>query len=248
MRHCDRSNGIALILAAIAIAIATAVAGCGPAAATPTPTAPHAASPSAVASVVPPATGTPTLSPDAGSGAIIGETGDPNDEPTASETPALGFTPGPTGAPAPTLAAARLPGEPDPVLTPGTLNAAVTQDNIHSTICVSGWTDTIRPPESYTNALKKKQIAQYGYADTSLALYEEDHLISLELGGNPTDPKNLWPEPYTVTLADGRSTGAHVKDVFETKLKTQVCNGTLTLTEAQAEIGDHWVHFYFHIP
>jgi hypothetical protein len=244
MRRHDRSKAIALMLAAFSVAMA----GCGPVAATPTRTAPPAASPSAVASVVPPATGTPAFSPDTGSGAIIGETGDPNDEPAASETPALGFTPGPTGAPAPTLAAARLPGEPDPVLTPGTLNAAVTQGNIHATICVSGWTATIRPPTSYTNALKKTQIAQYGYTDTSLASYEEDHLISLELGGNPTDPKNLWPEPYTITLADGRSTGAHVKDAFETKLKTQVCNGSLTLTEAQAEIGDHWVHFYYHIP
>jgi hypothetical protein len=24
--------------------------------------------------------------------------------------------------------------------------------------------------------------------------YEEDHLISLELGGAPRDPKNLWPQ------------------------------------------------------
>jgi hypothetical protein len=248
MRRHDRSTtGIIFVLAATAIAVAVAAAGCGPAAATPTPTASPRASQSAVASVVLPATGTPAFSPDA-SGAIIGDTGDSNDEPGSSETPALGFTPGPTGAPAPTVAAARLPGEPDPLLTPGTLNPAVTQDNIHATICVSGWTATIRPPTSYTNGLKKTQIGQYGYTDTALASYEEDHLISLELGGNPTDPNNLWPEPYTITLADGRSTGAHVKDAFETKLKTEVCNGTLTLTEAQAEIGDHWVHFYFHIP
>src|SRR3954447_16464956 len=26
--------------------------------------------------------------------------------------------------------------------------------------------------------------------------YQEDHLISLEIGGDPTDPRNLWPEPY----------------------------------------------------
>jgi hypothetical protein len=26
--------------------------------------------------------------------------------------------------------------------------------------------------------------------------YEEDHLISLEDGGDPTDPRNLFPEPY----------------------------------------------------
>ena len=40
-----------------------------------------------------------------------------------------------------------------------------------------------------------KQIAEYGYADTSTADYEEDHLIPLELGGAPRDPNNLWPEP-----------------------------------------------------
>ena len=88
----------------------------------------------------------------------------------------------------------------------------------------------------------------YGYSDKSSASYEEDHLISLELGGNPTDPKNLWPEPYTVTLADGTETGAHVKDAFESKLKSQVCAGKLTLADAQAEIGDHWVHYYLSIP
>ena len=30
----------------------------------------------------------------------------------------------------------------------------------------------------------------------SISDYQEDHLISLELGGHPTDPRNLWPEPY----------------------------------------------------
>jgi hypothetical protein len=232
----DRIRSIRLtmfLLAAIA-----AAAGCGSAGPSPSPTpAPSLA-----------ATTAPSVASDGGSGAITGETGDPGDEPAGSETPAVGFTPGPTGAPAPTSAAARLPGEPDPVLTPGSLNTAVTRDTIASTICTSGWTATIRPPTSYTNSLKVTQIAQYGYTDTSLASYEEDHLISLELGGNPTDPRNLWPEPYTIALPDGRSVGAHVKDGFETKLKNQVCSGALTLAEAQAEIGIHWVHFDYHIP
>jgi hypothetical protein len=30
----------------------------------------------------------------------------------------------------------------------------------------------------------------------SLSAFQEDHLISLELGGHPTDPRNLWPQPY----------------------------------------------------
>jgi hypothetical protein len=232
----DRIRSIRLTMFLLAAIVAAA--GCGSAGTSPS----HTPAPSLAASTA------PSVAPDGGSGAITGETGDPGDEPAGSETPAVDFTPGPTGAPAPTSAAARLPGEPDPVLTPGSLNTAVTQDTIASTICTSGWTATIRPPTSYTNSLKVTQIAQYGYTDTSLASYEEDHLISLELGGNQTDPRNLWPEPYTIALPDGRSVGAHVKDGFETKLKNQVCSGALTLAEAQAEIGIHWVHFYYHIP
>jgi hypothetical protein len=226
------------------------LAGCGPGAATPTPTATPSPTVTASPAITASPASAPTASPADTSGAVIGDTGDPEDEPAASETPAIGFSPGPSGVPAPTppTSMARLPGEPDPALTPGALNPAVTQATIGSTVCVSGWTDTIRPPTSYTNALKVQQITEYGYTDKALASYEEDHLISLQLGGNPTDPKNLWPQPYTMSLSDGRSVGARVKDVFETKLKKQVCTGTITLAQAQAEIGIHWVHFAFSIP
>jgi hypothetical protein len=113
---------------------------------------------------------------------------------------------------------------------------------------VSGWTATIRPSESFTYALKVKQIVQYGYSDTRTSSYEEDHLISLELGGAPADARNLWPEPYTDSLPDGRPTGAYTKDAFETRLKTEVCAGSITLAQAQSDIGDHWVHAYYVIP
>lgn len=154
-----------------------------------------------------------------------------------------------SGAPAGGAATiGRLAGEPDPALTPGVVNPDVSQANIADTICKSGWTATIRPPVSYTDSLKTNQIKAYGYLDTSPALYEEDHLISLELGGSPTNPGNLWPEPYTVALPDGRSVGAHVKDQFENRLRSQVCAGTLTLSLAQTEIGDHWVHYALDLP
>jgi hypothetical protein len=55
--------------------------------------------------------------------------------------------------------------------------------------------------------------------------YQEDHLISLELGGHPTDPRNLWPEPYP---------RAAQVDVIENELNGKVCSGELTLAEAQA--------------
>jgi hypothetical protein len=173
---------------------------------------------------------------------------DPNDE--GSGAAGASFAPKATGVLPPTSNTApadRLAGEPDPKLTPGALNPSVTQATIGSTICVSGWTATIRPSSSFTDGLKVQQIAQYGYSDTKTASYEEDHLISLELGGAPADPRNLWPEPYTASLADGRSSGAHVKDGFETKLKGEVCAGTITLAAAQSEIGDHWVHAFYGI-
>jgi hypothetical protein len=111
----------------------------------------------------------------------------------------------------------------DPVRTPGVLNPDVTQANIRSTICRHGWTETIRPPTSYTNPLKAKQMRQYGETG-SLSDYQEDHLISLELGGNPTDPRNLWPEPYP-RAAD--------VDKVENELNADVCSGRLTLAQAQ---------------
>jgi hypothetical protein len=176
---------------------------------------------------------------------------DAEDESSATDAPGASFAAGPSGAPAPTpssSAPSRLPGEPDPALTPGAINPSVTQANIHSTICVSGWTATIRPPSSYTNKLKAQQIVQYGYSATSASLYEEDHLISLQLGGAPTDPRNLWPEPYTIGLQSGQASGARTKDVFETALKKKVCAGTMTLAEGQREIGIHWVHAYYNLP
>ena len=108
-------------------------------------------------------------------------------------------------------------------LTPGALNPDVTQSTIRATICVRGWTRTVRPPVTYTNALKVKGLAQYGLHGP-LSAFQEDHLISLELGGNPTDPRNLWPEPYP---------RAAEVDQIENELNAAVCSGRLTLADAQ---------------
>ena len=131
--------------------------------------------------------------------------------------------------------------DPDPLLTPGAIDPAVTQANIHQTICVSGYTATVRPPESYTNHLKVQQIAQYGYTDTNLSDYEEDHLISLELGGSARDPSNLWPEPHVAALPDGTPVGSFVKDRIENALHRAICSGQMSLADAQHAIATDWV-------
>jgi hypothetical protein len=108
-------------------------------------------------------------------------------------------------------------------LTPGVLNPAVTQANIASTVCRHGWTRTIRPPVSYTNALKARGLRQYRLRGPPSA-FQEDHLISLELGGDPVDPRNLWPEPYP---------RASAVDKIENDLNHRVCTGSLSLADAQ---------------
>ena len=112
--------------------------------------------------------------------------------------------------------------------TPGVINPDVRQETIGRTICVSGWTRTIRPPEVYTSALKVEQIREYGLAG-SPSDYQEDHLISLELGGHPTDRRNLWPEPRP---------HAEEVDRVENQLREQICSGALTLAGAQRRISE----------
>jgi len=111
-------------------------------------------------------------------------------------------------------------------LTPGVANSEVTQQTIGSTICVSGWSSSIRPDTSYTNDLKLKQMQEYARPGEP-SDYQEDHLISLELGGDPTDPRNLWPEP-----------NPHARDVdgIENDLHAAICSGRMTLAEAQRRI------------
>jgi hypothetical protein len=131
---------------------------------------------------------------------------------------------------------------PDPVRTPGATNPDITQENVRETICNPRWsTRSIRPPSSYTNRLKVEQIREYRYADSKLGDFEEDHFIPLELGGNPTDPKNLWPEPFETSIADG---GARSKDKVENYLHAEVCASSLTLEQAQREITEDWYRVY----
>jgi hypothetical protein len=122
---------------------------------------------------------------------------------------------------------------PDPHCTPGALNPAVTQATIDQTICVSGYTKTIRPAERVTEAEKRGSMAAYG--DTgSMSGFEYDHLISLELGGAANDTRNLWPEP---------GASPNPKDAVEDELHVRVCSGQMPLTQAQHIVAGDWVSY-----
>jgi hypothetical protein len=174
---------------------------------------------------------------------------------------------------------------PDPSLAPGAANPQITQQNIRDTICNRAWsTKLIRPSSGYTSKLKRKQLRQYGdtvhqsrvelinpstgKVDTTrcvahsdnMACYEEDHLISLEDGGNPTDPRNLFPEPFN-THVGGVIMGAHQKDVVEGFIHDEICydiphskknsyipaNTSITLRRGQEILAHDWYACYLAI-
>jgi hypothetical protein len=123
---------------------------------------------------------------------------------------------------------------PDLHCTPGALNPAVAQATIRTTICRSGYSSSIRPSTSVTEPEKLASIRAYGFHQGA-ASYEYDHLISLELGGAPNDPRNLWPE-------NGAS--PNLKDKVENYLHARVCGGSMSLASAQRIIALDWVSFY----
>ncbi len=130
---------------------------------------------------------------------------------------------------------------PDPRLTPGARNPRVSQANLAQTLCRRrGYTRSIRPPEAYTERLKRRQIRQYGYTDRRLRDYEEDHLIALGLGGAAADPRNLWPQPHHVL----GGWGSYAKDRLEDRMHELVCRGRLPLAQAQREIATDWIAAY----
>ena len=140
---------------------------------------------------------------------------------------------------------------PDVHCTPGARNPKVTQSTLATTACMTGYTTSIRPPTSITSREKIANARSYGYK-ASLAQAEYDHLISLELGGDPNDPRNLWVEPPSPGHLTTQGV-SNPKDGVEASLKALVCHyvhlashhqGTATsylpLSWAQTLIATDW--------
>ena len=121
------------------------------------------------------------------------------------------------------------PIRPDSNMTPGVFIPDATVDKI----CEKGYSSEIRhvTSEQKDEVFKEYNIQRDGQN------YEVDHLISLELGGS-NDTKNLWPQSYSGIW------GARVKDGLENRLHTLVCDGKVTLREAQYDISHDWIKAY----
>jgi hypothetical protein len=111
------------------------------------------------------------------------------------------------------------------------LNPLVSKETIQQTICVRGWTKTVRPPVSYTNPLKQRMMAESGVPPEGEGSIKLDHKIPLALGGSPESVQNLILQP---------DDEAKDKDRVEVCLARAVCAGRVTLTEAQRSIWENW--------
>lgn len=124
-----------------------------------------------------------------------------------------------------------LEGKADRKCNPGAINPNVTQANIHETICKKYWTDSIRPS---TGKIRNVQMMRYGMTAANPGKeIREDHIISLELGGAPANPDNLYPQRYADSIT---------KDREEDRLHAEVCSGHMDLATAQQTIMLHWTH------
>jgi hypothetical protein len=121
---------------------------------------------------------------------------------------------------------------PDPKLTPG-----VTVEIDLEELCAKKWGKDHR---FVTQAMKREVFARYGLSGNndrsckSPRHFEIDHLISRELGGADAI-ENLWPQCY-----GGEPWNAVKKDRLENRLHREVCNGSLSLEQAQADIAADW--------
>lgn len=117
-------------------------------------------------------------------------------------------------------------------------NPAVTPDTFRTTICVPDWAKTQRPPVTYTNKIKRGLMDAAGIPRNQARAFELDHIVSIEVGGSPTDQRNLRLQPWAGPL------NARTKDKLETALKRDVCTGKRTLDEARHMLADDWPGAY----
>jgi|APCry1669189369_1035219.scaffolds.fasta_scaffold02189_6 hypothetical protein len=82
--------------------------------------------------------------------------------------------------------------------------------------------------------IKNIVFQEYGILKEDRSNYVIDHLVNLSNGGL-NNLYNLWPQPKEE---------GHKKDRLENKLHKMVCNGEISLKEAQEAIKDNWVVAY----
>ncbi len=118
------------------------------------------------------------------------------------------------------------------------LNHEVRQDTIDMTICMPGYTASVRPSTSFTNGVKAKLVREAGLPGEATSDYVLDHHVPLAVGGHPRNLRNLVLQKW-----EGAG-GAKQKDRLEKRLQALVCSRQLSLVDAQWAIYADWQAAY----
>lgn len=152
-------------------------------------------------------------------------------------------------APHPAKMDGAIPIEPDPVLTPGDINPALTQ----AVLCAKDFatpkyrhvteSDKVAAYLRYGMIVPKDSRGHYnfhvGYCATKEGC-EVDHDLSIENGG-ANSPLNLWVQPYSGTIWS-----AHAKDILENRLHRLVCVAkSIDLADDQRVLRTDWIAGWF---
>lgn len=119
---------------------------------------------------------------------------------------------------------------PNIIMTPGDVVSGVTKEQV----CLSGYSGSVR---NVPQNLRTAVYVMY-FIDPRKDRFEVDHLISLELGGS-NNIKNLWPQSYNT-----KPWNAHVKDKLENRLHREICDGIISIEEAQESVRHDWIKTY----
>ena len=114
------------------------------------------------------------------------------------------------------------------------LNRDVTSATAKQTICVAGYSKTIRPPSHDTEPIKVRLLQAASIEPSRISDFELDHIIPLSLGGHPRDLTNLELQSWA------GERGARRKDALERRLHNLVCRDGMSLNDAQACIAEDW--------
>jgi hypothetical protein len=113
--------------------------------------------------------------------------------------------------------------------SPAMLDERVTQQSIADTICRPDYADAVSPPFDVMMEHKKRLLAERGIGADDGTNYALDRRMPVLLGGSPDAPANLDLLPWAG---------------FAVHLKRCVCEGKLSLSDAQGAIVGNWSAAY----
>jgi hypothetical protein len=136
--------------------------------------------------------------------------------------------------PPPPLTAAAI--EPKIKITPK-ITSKNYQNNLPQTLCVGGQVSSAHSSD-FSGKSGKLQLCKFSYMGTSSKNYEEIRLAPPSVGGNPSDPRNLWPKRQ-ISAWD-----AAQKERGKFVTSRMVCTQEITLAEIQQAISANLIEVW----